>query len=265
MSSRAVLGAGLGLALVVSGSLAAQSAPRPGDRVAGSAAPLVAPEVIARLAPMKWMYVTSLMGGGTPQRIGFRTISLRDVIYRGTPAWLAIDEQQLQTATYADSLYVARADLAPLHRVVHSHAGRVVSEYAADSIRTTFDDDSGHATTAMPNEPGVVPEMYLLEELIGASPLGKAWAASARLAAIDRHQSGIVAVDTRVVGEQMVAIPDGTFDAWVVSLRIGTGEETLWVRKSDGVVLKEEVPALGMAGATVQMVLGLHGVERAGP
>lgn len=265
MSSFNLSGAGLILALVIPGAAGAQGAARaaiqPAMGVASGAAPLLAPDVIARLTPRKWMYVTTLVAGGTPQRIGFRTLSLSDVVYQGTPAWLAINEQQLETSTYAESLYVSKADLSPLYRVAHTHSGQIVSRYAADSIRTTFDDDSGHTAVAMRNEPGVLSGIYMIEELIGASQLGEQWMTSARLAAIDRHQSGVVNVDTRVVGEQQVPIPDGVFDAWVVSMKIGSGQETLWVRKSDGVVIKEEVPAVGMNGATVQMVLGLNGVE----
>jgi hypothetical protein len=58
-------------------------------------------------------------------------------------------------------------------------------------------------------------------------------------------------------------VPDGLFDAWVLTLALGKSEERLWVRKSDGVVLREELPVAGMAGARVQMLLGLNGVQTA--
>jgi hypothetical protein len=225
--------------------------------------PLLTPAVAARLAPMKWMYVTSLRGdGGTPQRIGFRTISLTEATYRGTPAWLVVEVRQMHTVAYAESLYVSKADLTPMHRVRRTPTSTVVSEYGADSIRTTFDDDSGHVTGAMADEPGLLAGLYLIEPLIGASQLDAQWATTSRLAAIGRDESGVVDVETRVVGAEKVQIPDGTFDAWVVTMRIGSSGETFWVRKTDGVVLKEVVPALGMAGATVEAVLGLNGVER---
>ncbi|MGH7669826.1 MAG: hypothetical protein ACRENQ_10075 [Gemmatimonadaceae bacterium] len=243
-------------ALFVCRPAAAQSA----AGVGGSS--LTQPAVIARLKPMKWLYVISLRTGeGTPQRIGFRTLSLTDTTYDGTPAWLVIDSRQMHTVTYAESLYVARADLRPMYRIEHTPEGQTVSRFAADSIRTVFDDDSGHVAVSIRNTPGALPTLYLIEGLVAASSLGPTWAASARMTAIDKHESGVVPLALRTVGEATIGVPDGAFDAWVVSLQLGTSEETFWVRKSDGVVLREHLPVVGMNGATVELLLGLNGVQ----
>lgn len=224
---------------------------------------LAGPAVVARLKPMKWLYVISLVTGeSTPQRIGFRTLSLTDTTYRGTPAWLVIDARQMHTVSYAESLYVARADLRPLYRIEHTPTGQTVSRYSTDSIRTMFDDDSGRVSVAMANEPGALATLYLVEGLVAASSLGPNWSASATLTAVDKHDSGVVPLTLRTVGDERIAVPDGLFDAWVVSLRLGKGQETFWVRKSDGVVLKEHLPVVGMAGASVELLLGLDGVQR---
>lgn len=229
-----------------------------------AAAPLVRPATVARLKPIKWVHVISLVSGeSTPQRIGFRTLSLTDTTYAGTAAWLVIDSRQMQTVTYAESLYVARADLRPLYRVEHTPSGQTVSRYARDSIRTVFDDDSGRVAVAMRAEPGALPTLYLVEALLSASPLGANWSATARMTAIGRDSSGVVSLALRTVGEDKINVPDGLFDAWVLTLALGKSEERLWVRKSDGVVLREELPVAGMAGARVQMLLGLNGVQPA--
>lgn len=223
---------------------------------------LTQPAVVSRLKPMKWLYVISLLTGeGTPQRIGFRTLSLTDTTYDGTPAWLVIDSRQMQTVTYAESLYVARADLRPIYRIEHTPNGQTVSRFASDSIRTVFDDDSGRVAVAMRNTPGSLPTLYLIEGLIAASSLGPDWAASARMTAIDKHESGVVPLALRTVGQEKIGVPDGLFDAWVVSLQLGKSEEKFWVRKSDGVVLREQLPVVGMAGAKVELLLGLNGVQ----
>ena len=243
-------------AFVVAAPAAAQSA--------HAGASLAQPATIGRLKPMQWLYVISLVTGeSTPQRIGFRTLSLTDTTYEGTPAWLVIDARRMHTVTYAESLYVARADLRPLYRVEHTPSGQTVSRYARDSIRTTFDDDSGHAAVAMASERGALPTLYLVEGLLSASSLGVHWSATARMTAIGRDGSGMVSIALRTVGQEQIGVPDGVFDAWVLALTLGTSEETLWVRKSDGVVLREEVPVSGMAGAKVQMLLGLNGVQTA--
>lgn len=248
------------VALAVSAPIGAQAARTPG-------APLAQLATVARLKPMKWLYVISLVTGeGTPQRIGFRTLSLTDTTYQGAPAWLVIDSRQMQTVTYAESLYVARADLRPLYRVEHTPTGQTVSRYARDSIRTAFDDDSaGHSASAMPAEPGALATLYLVEGLLSATSLGPTWSATARMTAIGRDSSGVVSLALRTVSDEKINVPDGFFDAWVLSLSLGKSEERLWVRKSDGVVLREELPVSGMAGAKVQMLLGLNGVQTAHP
>jgi hypothetical protein len=240
-------------------------APRPGaaqSAADGKGSSLTQPAVISRLKPMKWLYVISLRTGeGTPQRIGFRTLSLTDTTYDGTPAWLVIDSRQMHTVTFAESLYVARADLRPMYRVEHTPEGQTVSRFAADSIHTVFDDDSGRVAVSVGNTPGALPTLYLIEGLVAASSLGPNWAASARMTAIDKHESGVVPLALRTVGQEKIGVPDGIFDTWVVSLQLGKSEETFWMRKSDGVVLRERLPVVGMPGATVELLLGLNGVQ----
>lgn len=246
----------------VAAGIALWSVAIPASGQSANAPALAAPAVVARLKPMKWVYVISLLTGeSTPQRIGFRTLSLTDTTYDGTPAWLVIDARQMQTVSYAESLYVARADLRALYRIDHTPDGQIVSRFGADSIRTMFDDDSGHVDVAMASAPGALATLYLIEGLMAASSLGPNWAATARLTAIDKHESGVVPLALRTVGQEKIAIPDGLFDAWVVSLTLGNGEERFWVRKSDGVVLREQLPVLGMPGAELELLLGLAGVQ----
>jgi 2-keto-3-deoxy-galactonokinase len=42
---------------------------------------------------------------------------------------------------------------------------------------------------------------------------------------------------------------------------IGTGRQRLWVRKTDGVVVKERVPVVGMESTEVENLLAQHGVQ----
>ncbi len=225
--------------------------------------------VAGRLEPHTWTYVARLMRGGPSTRLGFRRLRLVRASYAGEAAWLVIDARQMATVTLAESLYVARSDLAPLHQVVRGPGREVVTDYAADSIRARFDDAEGEVRIAMPNEPGLLANLYLAELLLGASPLGERWRGSARLVAIGREGGGVVPIEVAVVGEESILVPDGTFDCWVVVVRAGTGgsgergagEQRVWVRKSDGVVLKERIPVLGMDGAEVELLLARSGVR----
>ena len=259
-------------ALLVAPSLAAQhagnaaappAAAAAASAAAGHGAPaLVSAESAGRLRPLRWLYVASLVGGGgTPQRLGFRTLELSATTFDGTPAWLLVDSREMRTVTLAESLYVARADLAPLRRVQRTAAIRVVSDFAPDSIRTTFATDTSRVAVAMPNQKGIVANVYLLEALLGTTPLRADWRGATRLAAIGENGSGMVPIEEHIVGQEKVLVPDGAFDCWVVALEAGPSEEKFWVRKSDGVVIKERVPVIGMDGSSVELLLALDGVQ----
>lgn len=259
------------VALLLAPPLAAQSpgsvAAPPANESGGMAPPpLLSTESAGRVHAMKWLYVASLVNGegSTPQRLGFRTLELSPTSYRGTPAWLLIDSRQMHTATLADSLYVAKADLAPLRRVQHTPEMRVVSDFGADSIRTTFDGDSTHVAVAMANEKGLLANVYLLEAMLGTTQLRPGWEGGARLVAIGENGSGVVPITERIVGQEKVRVPDGAFDCWVVELKAGASAERFWVRKSDGVVIRERIPVIGMDGSYLELLLALDGVESAG-
>jgi hypothetical protein len=235
-------------ALVTPATLMAQTSLRSNSPSPGEPPPLLVPDAGARLKPARWTYVTRLMTGGTPQQLGFRTLIVEQATFKGAPAWLVVDRRELHTVTLAESLYVRRADLEPLHRVAHSPRSGVVAEYAHDSIRTTFGGEQGTVSVAMANQPGLLANFYMLELLMGTVPLNAGWRSSARLAAITPEQSGIVLIESRAVGEETVMTPVGTFDCWLVETDVGASRQRLWIRKSDGVVVKERIPVLGMVG-----------------
>lgn len=242
----------------------ARSAAVHADSAAASpaAAAMVTPANAARLKAGKWTYVTRLMGDGPPSRLGFRTLELREASWGGTPAWMLIDSRQLATVTLADTVYLAKQDLAPLHRAAHAPGTDAVTEFGRDSIRATFSGDDGAAHVALAAAPTVVlANLYLVEPLLAVVPLDTAWRGSAQLAAIARDGSGVIPVQLRTTGAEKVLTPDGLFDAWMLTMDIGKGSERLWVRKSDGVVLKERLPVLGEANAEIELLLAQHGVE----
>lgn len=242
------------------GSAAASSA---SDSSGASAPPLVSVESAGRVHAMKWVYVASLVdgNGGTPQRLGFRTLELSPTSFQGAPAWLLVDSRQMHAATLAESLYVAKGDLAPLQRIQQTAEMRVVSDYGADSIRTSFDGDTTHLKVAMANQKGLVANVYLLEAMLGSTPLHKGWTGSARLVAIGENGSGVLPITERIAGQDTVRVPDGAFDCWLVELRAGSSVERFWVRKSDGVVIRELIPVIGMDGANLELILAMDGAK----
>lgn len=251
--------------LVPAAPLRAQMSPGGSDstRPSGARAPaMVTAANAARLEPGKWTYVVRLMGSSAPNRLGFRTLELRDTTYRGAPAWMLVDSRQLATVTLGDTLYLAKTDLAPLRRVMHTPGSDVTTEFAGDSIRATFSGDEGEGHAALAEGPGLLGNLYLLERLVAVSPVGPTWRGSASLAALGRDESGIVPLVMHTTGEESLLVPDGRFDCWIVTLDVGKGSQRMWVRKSDGVVLKERIPVVGMANAELELLLAEHGVSR---
>lgn len=249
------------VALATPATLTAQAALR-ATSAPGASPPLLSTTAAARLKPVKWTYMTRLMTGGAPQGLGTRTLELVPTTFKDAPAWLVIDTRRFSTVTLAESLYVTHTDLEPLHRAAHAPNSDVVAEYAPDSIHTTFGGEHGDASVAMANEPGLLANTYLLELVVGATPLTADWRASARLAAVGPQESGVVPIETRTIGEETVIIPDGSFDCWVVAMDAGASRQTLWVRKRDGVVVKERIPVIGMPNAQLELLLVAGGAKR---
>jgi hypothetical protein len=208
------------------------------------------------LKPARWTYVARLMTDGPPNRLGFRTLELTSSSYAGAPAWLVVDARKIATVTLAESLYVAKDDLRPLHRAAHAPGTDVVTHYTRDSVITTFAGDSGGARrVALANEPNLLGSLYWVEAVMPVLPLTAGWQATAPTLFVGPDDHARVDVQLRVVGEEPANIPDGRFDCWVVSLRVGQSEQRLWVRKSDRLVIKSSAPVQGMDGAAVELLL----------
>ena len=169
--------------------------------------------------------------------------------------------RKLATITLAESLYVRRADLAPLLRAVHTADGESVTHFTRDSVSTSFSGSEGNRAVSMANVPGLIPTTYLLEALAQSAPVGAGWSASAQLAAVGRSQGSVIPVELRTVGEERILVPDGEFDCWLLSLKLGASEQRLWVRKSDHVILKQMTPVMDMPGAAVQLILARDGAK----
>ncbi len=121
-----------------------------------SAAPLVVPTRVA-LKPSKIVYVARLFSEGQAHKLGFRTLQLSESSYDGKPAWLLAESRKLNTVELAESLYVSKVSLEPVHRVVHTADMDITTHYTSDSILTSFAGDSGgNVRVAVPNERNLV-------------------------------------------------------------------------------------------------------------
>jgi hypothetical protein len=230
----------------------AAASPAPADTSHG---PVLVTRASAKLSPSKRVYVARIFSDGQAHRLGFRTLELADGSYGGADAWLLMESRKIGTLVLAESLYVSKATLRPLHRVVHTADQEIVTHYAPDSIVTTFSGDSGTERVALPEERNLVGNLYWLEPLFASLPLDSGWKGQATTLFVGPKDHARVVIQMEVMGQDSVEVPDGTFDCWAMNLQVGDTQEHLWIRKSDRVLIKQDTPVAGIAGAKVQLLL----------
>jgi hypothetical protein len=222
---------------------------------AASNAPLV-PSANVNLKPSKITYVARLFSQGQAHKLGFRTLELSESTYDGKPVWLLAESRKVNTVVLAESLYVAKGSLEPVHRVVHTADMDITTHYTRDSILTSFEGDSGGGVrVAVPNERNLVGNIYWIEPMLASLPLAPGWKGNATTVFVGPHDHARVVMQLAVVGQDSVLAPDGNFDCWKVALQVGETEEHLWVRKSDRVLIKEDTPVAGIAAAKVELLI----------
>ena len=169
----------------------------------------------------------------------------------GTPAWRVTSRTRevvrTQHRVESETLYVARADLRMLRRAVHVSP---YSRFERINIQQRFHGDSvtGRMTTDGPSigagrpiarrlRPELAP--FLTDAFapvaLMAAPASATWSGSVTVlgwAVIPRDV--FVPIELRVVGEERITVPAGTFDCWRASIRLGGQEISYWMRKSDG-------------------------------
>ena len=208
------------------------------------------------LKPSKLIYVARLFSEGQAHKLGFRTLELSEANYDGQSVWLLAESRKVNTVELAESLYVSKVSLEPVHRVVHTADMDITTQYTRDSILTKFEGDSGGgARVAVPNERNLVGNIYWIEPLLASLPLAEGWQGNATTVFVGPHDHARVVMHLAVIGQDSVLAPDGTFDCWKLALQVGETEEHLWVRKADRVLIKEETPVAGIAAAKVELLI----------
>jgi hypothetical protein len=222
---------------------------------ASTVAPLVTPANV-KLKPSKITYVARIFSQGQAHKLGWRTLALSETTYEGKPVWLLAESRKVNTVELAESLYVSKVSLEPMHRVVHTADMDIITHYTRDSILTSFEGDSGGGVkVAVPNERNLVGNIYWIEPLLASLPLAPGWKGTATTVFVGPHDHARVAMQLAVVGEDSVLVPDGNFDCWKLTLQVGETEEHLWVRKADRVMIKEDTPVAGIAAAKVELLI----------
>jgi hypothetical protein len=243
------------VALVVALALPRLAAAQP----TGAASPAIGRLDGSRLTAGRWTYSQSMTMGGQSRDLGTRTLTLAPATFRGAATWLIVDEAETEGAQVVDSLYVVRADLAPVRRVMHVTLPQgpveIVNEFGKDSITGSITAQGNKLPVAMKNRPGLVANSGQLELMLRLAPLRAGWSGRADVLLPALMGAGTAAVDVSVTGEERVTVPAGTMDAWIAVVRGSAGEQRLWIDKVGRRIVRLSSPLPMASGAAVEMVL----------
>jgi hypothetical protein len=218
-----------------------------------------------RVRPLRASYESWYVSpDGVPVRSeGRSAIEVAATAVDGVPAWRVVRALRVGAGTgrfRAETAYVAVADLRLLGRTEHARPYR---GYDVATIRQRVSDDSlvgsirlgdGRARRIR-RRLAAAARPYLSDAfaplLFTAVPLHRSWSGSVSLVRWGVADDDVVSrVALRVIGEERVTVPAGTFDCW--RLTVTTDGRTLshWVRKSDGLGVKVSEPGHEVVLAT---------------
>jgi hypothetical protein len=203
---------------------------------------LIRPPVDAsRLRPERRVYRLTVLRGGLPTNAGERTVTVREGVHGGAPAWTIVERRFTPTAVSADSVVASRAALAPLHWEGTVAGARLVAGIGADTLYGAVDAPSGRRTVVVGGVGGAVLNAGMLEALVPLLPLQTGWTTTLPLVLIASDGGRVLPLRLAVEREETLQLPSGRFDCWVVALASDRPLKTLWVsRDGRGVVRSEE-------------------------
>ncbi len=257
MKIRALAPLAAAFALLAPAGAAAQdtlSTPPPAE----PSAPALAFESLGgdRLAPGSWSYVSSVTRRGATVEVGRRTLTVSPTMEGGRPAWLLLGEMTSHGQSFSDTLLVARDDLRPIRQ------GAAVGPM---TLRLRFSDDSVTGTIELPGTPGEpvalavprppVANSAMLESILTLAPLDSGWEASLGQLVVSPVGTAVLPVTIRVVGEETVTVPAGTFPAWIVEVVTAEVAQRLWLDRGTGRLVRALNGAPGVADVVYETVL----------
>jgi hypothetical protein len=200
----------------------------------------------ARLRPGVIKYIRfERIGGGARRRIGTESVELSASRIEGRDAWRVLQRRQVADTEHVETLYADRATLRTLGRTIRVHpylhyAGITVRQrLVGDSLTGWMQTDSGLGRPiARHLSPASAPYLSdaLAPVLLAATTLDPRWRGSLSILGWAVRDGDVsFPARLRVVGEERVTVPAGTFDCWKVAVEASVGAQTYWVRKSDGV------------------------------
>jgi hypothetical protein len=224
--------------------LRAQSSPAPGDSVARRM------HVNATsLRPGQYVYQTTLERDVSTTILGTRTVTVTQGAYAGMPAWLLIETRSGDGIPAVDSLFADLTALRPVHWSSTLGGARLVAEFRGDTVYGGTSAPTGRHSMVAAVPEGSLVSAAMLETAIRLLSLQTAWEDSTTI--LSASLSGMTPLPARiaVIGQEVVRVPAGSFDCWVVSVHADQSRGLYWVTKRDPIVVRSmlDVPLLGGA------------------
>ena len=237
-------------------ALAAQATP-------ALVAPPVSPDSLASyerpngalLRTGTFTYTLSLTkSGGATIALGTRTVTVSEALVGGTPAWLVADARTGSVVPTSDSVYMARADLAPLRWSATNAQARLGASFSRDSAFGAVDGYQGRSSFALAVPSNVLLSAGMLERVLELLPLRDGYHAGALLLLVEGASQHLVPAEIIVRPPEPVLSGGVMVDAWLVLLRWGATEERLWIaRDATRVVRTEQAVAEGVLTSVLQV------------
>lgn len=185
--------------------------------------------------------------GGATIALGTRTVTVSEAQLGGTASWLVADARTGTVVPTSDSVYVARADLAPARWIATSGPSRLGASFSRDSAFGAVDGYQGRSSFALAVPSNVVLSAGMLERVLELLPLREGYNVAASLLLVEGASQRVVPAEIIVRPPESVLAGGLAVDAWLVLVRWGANEERLWIaRDASRVVRTEQAVAEGV-------------------
>lgn len=190
---------------------------------------------------------------GQVVQLGIRTVNVTEASIGGTQAWLVAEARTGTVVESTDSMYLARADLAPVRWSATIGRAKLGASFSRDSAFGAMETYQGRSSFAMVLPPGALLSAGMVERVIELLPLRVGYRASASLVVVDGAVPRVIPSEIVVDREERVRVGARDDDCWVVAIRAGVLEQRLWVSKRDSRVIRvEQSLPDGTLSATLQ-------------
>ncbi len=191
----------------------------------------------SRLSPVRLRYEDRSTTDGIVTVVrSEEELTVQETTFKEMPAWrlVAVREHRFGAGRNFDTTYIDRETLRPLTTDWHyvtcctnkrSHTRKA---YSADSVtvHSSFKDWRRDFTVALPDSTMPIASGTHVNQLLVALPLSQGWEGSLLRLGWDPRGEPWYRTSLRVVGDDKVSVPAGTFDCWRLESPYDSG--TIW-------------------------------------